>query len=56
MSKIKPFIDQYNWKEIDFLSHHKDQKNFRLSSKSIAFNILFVPYNTEKKTCIQVKV
>ena len=21
ISKIKPFIDQYNWKEIDFLSH-----------------------------------
>ena len=21
ISKVKPFIDQYNWKEIDFLSH-----------------------------------
>ena len=28
MSKIKPFIDQYNWKEIDFLSHSKDWKKF----------------------------
>ena len=26
ISKIKPFIDQYNWKEIDFPSHRKDWK------------------------------
>ena len=32
--KIKPFIDQYNWKEIDFLPHSR--------------NILYVPRNTEK--------
>ena len=24
ISKIKPFIDQYNWKEINFSSHSKD--------------------------------
>ena len=24
ITKIKPFIDQYNWKEIDFPSHKKD--------------------------------
>ena len=24
ISKIKPFIDQYDWKEIDFPSHQKD--------------------------------
>ena len=24
MSKIKPFIDQYHWKEISFPSHQKD--------------------------------
>ena len=24
ISKIKPFIDQYNWKDIDFPSHSKD--------------------------------
>ena len=46
--KMKPFIDQYNWKEIDFPSHSKDWKNFEQSNKTIALNILFVPYNTEK--------
>ena len=26
ISKIKPFIDQYNWKDTDFPSHSKDWK------------------------------
>ena len=48
ISKIKPFIDQYNWKDIDFPSHSKDWKNFESNNKSIALNILYVPHNTEK--------
>ena len=48
ISKIKPFIDQYNWKEIDFPSHGKDWKKFESNNKSIALNILYVPHNTEK--------
>ena len=48
ISKIKPFIDQYNWNEIDFPSHSKDWKKFELNNTSIALNILYVPYNTEK--------
>ena len=56
-SKIKPFINQYNWKEVDFPSERKDWKKFELNNKSIALNILFVSYNTEKnKTCIQIKI
>ena len=26
ISKIRPFIDQYNWKDIDFLPTNKDWK------------------------------
>ena len=48
ISKIKPVINQYNWKEIDFPSHKKDWKKFELNNKSIALNILYVPYNTEE--------
>ena len=48
ISNLKPFIDQYNWKEIDFPSQLKDWKKFELNNKTIALNILFVPYNTEK--------
>ena len=48
ISKIKPFIDQYNWNEIDFPSQGKDWKKFELNDKSIALNVLYVPHNTEK--------
>ena len=48
ISKIKSFIDQYNWKEIDFPSHGKDWKKSESNNKSIALNILYVPNNTEK--------
>ena len=47
ISKIKPFIDIYNWKEI---FHHivKIGKKSESNNKSIALNILHVPHNTEK--------
>ena len=48
ISKIKPFTDQYDWKEIDFPSQGKDWKKFESNNKSIALNILYVSYNTEK--------
>ena len=49
ISKIKPFIDQYNWKEISFPSHKKDWKKFESNNKSIALNILYIAYNTKEK-------
>ena len=33
ISKIKPFIDQYDWKEISFPSHKKDWKKFEPNNK-----------------------
>ena len=47
ISKIKPFINQYDWKGINFPSHKEDWKKFESNNKSIALNILFVPYNAE---------
>ena len=38
ISKIKPFIEQYNWKDIDFPSTSKDWKKFELKNE-IALNI-----------------
>ena len=29
ISKIKPFVDQYNWKEVDFPSEQKGWKKFK---------------------------
>ena len=48
ISKIEPFIDQYNWNKINFPSAGKDWKKFESKNKSIALNILHVPHNTEK--------
>ena len=45
ISNIKPFIDQYNWKGIDFPAGIKDWKKFERNNKTIALNILFVPHN-----------
>ena len=47
MSKIKPFIDQYNWKGINFPSTSKDCRKPELNNE-IALNILYVPHNTRK--------
>ena len=48
ISKIKPFIEQYNWNSIEFPATSKDWKKFELNNESIALNILYVPYNTRK--------
>ena len=46
ISKIKPFINQYNWKDIDFPPTHKDWRKLELNN-DIAQNILYVPHNTK---------
>ena len=48
ISKIKPFIAQYKWKETDFPSHSKDLKKFEQNNMTITLHILVVPHNTEK--------
>ena len=48
ISKIKPFINTYNWKDIKFPSHSNDWKKFEQNNKTIALNILYLPYNTKQ--------
>ena len=48
ISKIKPFIGQYNGNGTDFPSTGKDWKKFESNNTSIALNILYVPHKTEK--------
>ena len=43
---IEPFIDQYNWDEINFPSDQIDWKNVESNNKSIALNVLYEPHNT----------
>ena len=47
ISKIKPFIQEYNWKDIDFPSTSNDWKKFERNNE-VALNILYVPRNTKK--------
>ena len=54
ISKIKPFIEEYNWKDIDFPSTNKDWKKFQTNNE-VALNILYVPCNTKKNIEIAYK-
>ena len=48
ISKIKPFIDNYNWNNINFPAAKKDWNKFEVKNKNVALNILYVPFNTKK--------
>ena len=52
VAKIKPFIDQYNWNDMDLPSTGKDWKKLELNNESIAINILYVPHKTGKYTLL----
>ena len=45
--RIKPFIEQNNWNDVDFPSTSKDWSKFELNNE-IALNILYVLHNTKK--------
>ena len=47
-SKLKPYIDQHNWKGIKFPSDKEDWKKFEQNNQEIALNVLFVPHNKEE--------
>ena len=47
ISNIKPFVDQYNWKDIDFLAGIKVWKKFKRNNKTIALNIFSILHNTK---------
>ena len=47
ISKLKPYINKYNWEGIEFLAGPKDWIKFERNNKTIALNILFIPRNTE---------
>ena len=47
ISKLKHYINKYNWKWIDFPAGPKDWVKFEKDNKAIAFNILYIPCNTK---------
>ena len=48
ISKIKPFLNNYNWNDINFPGAKKDWNKFEVNNKNVALNILYVPFNTKK--------
>ena len=48
ISKLKPYINKYNWKGIEFPAGSKEWQKFEQNNKTIALNILHVKYNTKK--------
>ena len=48
ISKSKPFIDNYNWNDINFPATKKDWNKFEINNKNVALNILYVPFSTKK--------
>ena len=40
---IRPFIDHYEYKEINFTTESKDCKKFETSNETAALNVLFQP-------------
>ena len=43
VNKVKPFVNKYDWNEINFPSHVGDWKKFEVNNKSIALNVVYVP-------------
>ena len=46
--KLKPYISNYCWKDINFPPGSKEYKIFERNNKDIALNILSVPFNNKK--------
>ena len=48
ISRIKLFIENYNWNDINFPATKKVWNRFEVNNKNVALNILYVPFNTKK--------
>ena len=56
ISKLKPFINNYNWKNINFPAERKVWERLERNNTNIALNIFSVPYGKKNnKTSIQIK-
>ena len=47
ISKLKPYINNYNWERIEFLVGSKDWIKFEWNNKTIALNVLYIPHNAK---------
>ena len=54
ITKIKPFINKYNWEGINFSSKNDDLKTFEKNNVTIALNVLYSK-NEKKISCFYFK-
>ena len=47
ISKLKPYINKYNWEGLDFPAEPNEWIKFERNDKTIALNVLYVQYNTK---------
>ena len=48
ISKLEPFINNYNWDNTDFPAGYKDYSTLEKNNSDIAINMLFVPYKNQE--------
>ena len=48
ITKLTPFVQNYNWKDINFPSEQKDWRTFEKNNKDVALNIMSA-HNTKKR-------
>ena len=56
ISKLTPYINKYNWKNIKFPLDKEDWKRFEQNNKKIALSILFLPHNKNNKSWLYIKI
>ena len=54
ITKIKSFVNKYNWEEINYLLEKDDCKKFETDEIAIAFNVLFAK-NEKQISCLHFK-
>ena len=52
ITKIKPFINEYNWEGIKFPSEKDDWKKFEKNNRAIALNVLILDCICAKIFCL----
>ena len=48
ISKLKPYINKYDWEGIDFPAGPKEWKKFEKNNNTIALNVLYIPRDTKQ--------
>ena len=48
ISKLKPYINKYNWERLNFPRRSKERQKFEQNNHTIALNVLYVEQNTKK--------